>query len=392
MFCALREAVTLLHRAVLLGLLATLYSAPVAARPAPRAVAPAKVKEAKKLHLRAQNLRTLRVPLRRARAIKNILGVTQRLVHAGVKINKKVSLNLETSQEYTLLRQVGKLLRGAPRGSKAHTVRKEALTRAFELHRSILKMPRGMLAYTNGKQVSFNIDNAFFGKPKELLPIVAHEHQHVFDIHRANRLEAMLKKPELANAKPGSAQHKRALKLQEKVDRLWSTPNAETRAFKAQAKALAQAGEPLGVGWRALQGGAIDQAYPPKQLNKALVEGYYKGLNMKLGKAMKEASPGRRRLAQGYLRGYKKGLQAQASAYFHGARRDGHADAGALASYNQSVQKILDSVAKQPKTPRNARAAADQGMAHAAKGTAPERIVRELLTSPKAATRAYRQE
>ncbi len=359
-----------------------LLGSAASARPAPTTGA---VARARRLVGQAANLRQLRVPLRQRVANRNINRAVTRLQRIGVKIDTRTPVVLDSGQEYGLLRQAGKLLRGAPRGSAAYALRKEALLRARKLHKTTYRLPRGMRAYANGDkghaELVINLDSAFYAKPKRLQPILAHEYRHIGDIKRALHLEKVLQKPELKNARPGTRQHARKLKFQKQVAALWSHPRAETRAFFAQARAQGLAGQPLGNWWRAPQGGAMDRTYPPAQLNRALIDGYFKGLSQSLSSAMKQASPEKRALAGRYLRGYRGVLRQQSSAYFAGVRKDDARDPAAIERYNAGKTSLLrqaGEVLTRP-GPLTAARAKMAGQTDAYQGAAPTQRVLQIL-------------
>ena len=343
------------------------------------------VARARQLVDRAQNLRRLRLPLRKRVARRNINRALDRLQQLGVKVDRAVPRVLDSSQEYTLLRQAGALLRGAPKGSNAYALRKQAVTRARVLKRTIYGLPRNMWAYSNGDkgraELAINLDNPFYSKPAKLLPILAHEYRHIGDIKQALRLEQILKQPELANAAPGSRQAARKQRLQQRVKLLWSHPRAETRAFTAQARAQGLAGAPLGMWWRAPQGGPMDQAYPPARLNSALLKGYFKGISQSISVAMKQATPEKRDLARRYLASYKGVLKQQSGAYFSAVRKDDQRDPGAIERYNATKAKLLTRAASElnapgPLTRQRAQLA---GQTDAYQGTAPNQRVKQIL-------------
>ena len=355
----------------------------VSARPAPPS--PSAVARASRLVGQARNLRQLRVPLRRRVATKNMHRAVTRLQRIGVKIDTRTPVVLDSGQEYGLLRQAGKLLRGASKGSAAYQLRKEALLRARKLHKTTYRLPRGMRAYANGDkghaELVINLDSAFYAKPQRLQPILAHEYRHIGDIKRALHLEKLLQRPELKNAKPGTRQHARKVKFQNQVAALWSHPRAETRAFFAQARAQGLAGQPIGMWWRAPQGGAMDRTYPPAQLNRALIDGYFKGLSQSLSSAMRQASPEKRALASRYLRGYRGVLQQQASAYFSAVRKDERRDPAAIERYNAGKSTLLrqaGEVLTQPGPLTTARALM-AGQTDAYQGTAPTQRALQIL-------------
>ena len=354
-----------------------------AARPAPPS--PAAVARARVLVDRAQNLRHLRVPLRQRMAARNIGASVQRLQRLGLRMDTRVPVVLDSGQEYGLLRQASKLLRGAPRGGPAYELRKQAVLRVRKLHRTTYRLPRGMRAYANGDkgraELVINLDSAFFSKPKRLQPILAHEYRHIGDIQRALHLEKILQQPELLNAQPGTKQHARKLKFQAQVQALWSHPRAETRAFFAQARAQGLAGQPLGMWWRAPQGGVMDNTYPPAQLNQALIKGYFKGLSQSLSSAMRDSTPEKRALAGRYLNGYHGVLQQQASAYFAAVRKDDRRDPAAIERYNAGKSTLLQQagqVLTRP-GPLTAKRALMAGQTDAYQGTAPTARVLQIL-------------
>ena len=330
-------------------------------------------------------MRHLRLPLRQRRATRNMGLAVQRLQRVGVKIDTRVPVVLDSGQEYGLLRQASKLLRGAPKGSDAYQLRKQAVLRVRKLHRTTYRLPRQMRAYANGDkghaELVINLDSSFYAKPRRLQPILAHEYQHIGDIKYALRLEKVLQRPELTNARPGTGQHARKLKLQQKVKLLWSHPRAETRAFFAQARAQGLAGEPLGMWWRAPQGGGMDKTYPPAQLNRSLIKGYFKGLSQSLSSAMRDATPGKRALAGRYLKGYRGVLQQQSSAYFAAVRKDDRRDPAAIERYNADKSSLLQQAQRVltrpgPFTIKRAQMA---GQTDAYQGSAPNQRVLQIL-------------
>ena len=363
-----------------------LVAGAAAAGPAPRAAPrPEAVSRARVLVKRADNLRHLRVPLRQRRAARSIGQAVGRLRRLGVKIDTRVPVVLDSAQEYGLLRQASKLLRGAPKGSPAYDLRKKAVVRARKLHKTTYRLPRNMRAYANGDkghaELVINLDSAFYAKPKRLQPILAHEYKHIGDIKRALRLEKMLQQPGLANAKQGTKQYARKQKFQQQVKVLWSRPRAETRAFFAQARAQGLAGQPLGMWWRAPQGGAMDKGYPPAQLNRALIKGFFKGLTQSVSSAMRDASPEKRALAGRYLRGYRGVLTQQASAYFAAVRKDDRRDPAAIERYNAGKSTLLQEAGRlltQP-GPLTTKRALMAGQTDAYQGTAPTQRVLQIL-------------
>ncbi len=370
--------------AMVAGLLLLLTTATVAApaRPAPT---PQAVTEAGKLYRRAANLRTNRVPLRRRVAARNIRRASNQLRRLGVKVDRRVPVHFDSTQEYALLRKTGALLRGVPKGSSAYAMRRDALVRARKLKRTSYGLPRNMRAYANGAsghaELIINLDNAFYAKPQRLVPILAHEYRHVRDIKRALGIEKVLTTAELKNARPGTPQAVRKVKLQRRLDLLWSQPRAETRAFHAQAQAQGLAGNALGNWWRAPQGPQMDQAYPPARLNKALIKGYFKGISKSISSAMRQAPAAKRDVARRYLVGYRDVLKSQSSAYYQAVRKDDQRDPAAIQRYN----KVKAGTLKQHRDlktqagPLNSRRAHLAGQSDAYRGIAPVQRVRQIL-------------
>ena len=383
----LSSQTNLLPRTVtlVLGLLLATGAATATPRPAKKAPGPGDLRRARTLIQRAQNLRQLRVPLRQRQATRNIGRAVDQLRRHGVKIDRRVPVVLDSGQEYGLLRQASKLLRGASRGSAAYALRKRAVLRARKLQRTTYRLPRGMRAYANGQkghaELVINLDSSFYAKPQRLRPILAHEYRHIGDIKRALRLEQLLAQPALANAAPGTKAHVRKQKLQRQVKALWSHPRAEARAFYAQARAQGLAGEPLGMWWRAPQGGAMDQAYPPAQLNRALIKGYFKGLSQSISTAMRQATPQKRAQAARYLRGYGDVLKHQASAYHAAVRKDDRRDPAAIERYNSAKTQLLQQAGRVLTTPApmTIQRAQMAGQTDAYQGTAPTARVLQIL-------------
>jgi hypothetical protein len=188
------------HQARWLFLVSLLLCTPVQAeRAAPSIEA---FRQAEKLMYQAENLRQLQLPLLKQRAVRNIQQVYGALQRAGIRVHPEVPHSFESTREYTLVRQVGEMLRGAPKGTPAYTLRKQAMGRALELHRSLLKMPPQVLAYTSENQgqvaLAINLDNSFYADADRLLAITAHEQQHVRDLQRTLRLEELVAHPELS--------------------------------------------------------------------------------------------------------------------------------------------------------------------------------------------------
>jgi len=381
-----RLATTLASLLTLL-VLATLLSSTVAARTLRAPPSKQTITEASRLYARAKNLQELRIPLRTRRVTRNIGWAYNKLQGLGMRVNRNVPIVLDTTQEYRLLRQTSAMLRGARKGTKAHTLRKKAVTRAFELHRQLYKLPKGMHAYASvegrkGKpELVINLDNPFFNKADRLLPIVAHEQLHMRDIGRALRLGAILAQPELRDARPGTRQHRRKQKLQAKVDTLMSSSKAETRAFRTQARALALAGWPVGNWWRAPQGTAIDTIYPPDKLNRALVKGYMQGIGRSLSSQMRTAEPKQRTLARRYLAGYKAVLRSQATAYVAAVRKDDRRDQAPMERYKVNRTQTLQraGTALNGSASLTADSAYMIGQADAYSGAAPTTRAQQLL-------------
>jgi hypothetical protein len=361
----------------LAGLLVLLTSAGVTARSTRPAPSPKTVSAARQLYSKARNLRDLRIPLRARVITRRINWAYDKLAGVGFKINRKVPIVLDTTQEFRLLRQTSAMLRGARKGSAAYDLRRKAVTRAFQLHRGLYKMPRNMRAYASaeGKQgkpeLVLNLDNPFYNKADRLLPIVAHEQRHMRNIGRAHRLESILAQPALRDAAPGTKQHHRKRRLQAKVDALWSSPRAESRAFQTQAQALARVGWPLGNWWRSIQNAPIDAVYPPARLNRALVKGYLQGIARSIGTTMRDAPPKQRGLTRRYLAGYKSVLRSQATSFFAAARKDGQQNPALLEQYKVDRSRTLQRAEAAPQgqtlTPRSAFLA---GQADAYRGIA----------------------
>ncbi len=373
---------TWLVAATLLSLTPAAMAAP--ARQAPSAKA---VVEAGRLYRRAANLRTHRLPLRQRVASRNILRASDKLRRMGVKVDKRVPVKFDSTQEYALLRRTSKLLRGASKGSVAYTMRKNALQRARKLKRTSYGLPRGMRAYANGisgkAELVINLDNAFYAKSGRLLPILAHEYRHIGDIKRALGIEKVLAMAELKNARPGTPQAARKGRLQRRVDLLWSHPRAETRAFHAQAQAQGLAGDSLGMWWRAPHSPQMDKTYPPAPLNRALLKGYFKGISKNISAAMRQAPAEKRDLARRYLRGYRDVLKSQSGAYYQAMRKDDQRDPAAIQRYNASKSQLLKQAAQvltQP-GPLNSRRAYMAGQTDAYQGTAPVQRVKQILAS-----------
>lgn len=361
----------LLQRAVLLGVLVVSFAASGAPRTPPTAAA---ITEARAHWARAQSLRQIQLPLLEARATREITRAMAELERSGVKLDRKTPIVFDSSRELAEAQRASELLRGARPGSEAYELRKQAVLRVRELGRTIYGMPRQMNAYTNAAkgtvELAINLDNPFYGAPEKLLPVIAHEHRHIRDAKRALRIEGIL-----ANEK--KLEPRQVERLKATVERLWSRPRAETRAFEAQAFALALAGRPLGNWWRAPAGGPMDEAYPPAQLNRALVRGFLRGLGQKLAPALGQATPRERALSARYLAGYKAVLEAQATAFYQAVRKDEGRDATAIDRYNAMKKKVL-AKATRPGSLTTRRAFL-VGQADAYLGTAPLPRVQELL-------------
>jgi len=369
---------------IVAGALLLLTTAPMAA-PARQAPGPKAVAEAGKLYRRAVNLRTNRVPLRLRVARRNITKASNQLRRMGVKVDRRVPVKFDTSQEYALMRQTAKLLRGTPKGTAAYDMRRDALLRARQLKRTIFGLPRNMRAYANGAggkaELIINLDNAFYAKPNRLLPILAHEYRHVRDIKRALRIEKVLASAELKAAQPGTPQAARKARLQQRLDLLWSQPRAETRAFAAQAQAQGMAGKALGSWWRAPTSPQMDQAYPPARLNRALLKGYFKGISKRISAAMRQAPARNRELARRYLVGYRDVLKSQSSAYYQAVRKDDQRDPAAIERYNAAKSKTLQRAGRiltRPAAMTSSRAHL-AGQTDAYQGTAPLQRVQQIL-------------
>ncbi len=369
----------------LAGLLVLLTSAAVPARSARPVPSQQTVSAAHQLYNKAKNLRDLRIPLRARVATRRINWAYDKLQGVGMKVNRQVPIVLDTTQEYRLLRQTSTMLRGARKGSAAYDLRRKAVTRAFQLHRGLYKMPKGMRAFASaeGKQgkpeLAINLDNPFYNKADRLLPIIAHEQRHMRDIGRAQRLESILAQPALRDAAPGTRQHHRKQRLQAKVDALWSSARAETSAFQTQAQALARVGWPLGNWWRSIQNSPIDKVYPPARLNRALVKGYLQGIARSIGTTMRDATPKQRGLTRRYLAGYKSVLKSQSTAFFEGVRKDGRKNPALLEQYKVDRAQTLQQAAGtqgQALTPRSAFLA---GQAAAYRGVAALGPARQIL-------------
>jgi hypothetical protein len=360
-----------LQQLVVVGLVALSHVAVGAPRTPPTRAA---IAEARAHWARAQSLREIQIPLLEARATRELTRAMAELDRSGVKLDRKTPIVFDSSRELAEARRVSELLRGARPGGEGYELRKQAVLRVRELGRTMYGMPRQMNAYTNAAkgsvELAINLDNPFYGTPEKLLPVIAHEHRHIRDAKRALRIETLL-----ANEKTLAPRQVERLKAT--VERLWSHPRAETRAFEAQAFALALTGRPLGNWWRAPAGGPIDQAYPPAQLNRALVRGYLKGLGQKLGPALAEATPRERALSARYLAGYKAVLEAQATAFYQAVRKDEGRDATAIDRYNAAKTKVFAKAAR-PGSLTGKRAFL-VGQADAYLGNAPLPRVQELL-------------
>jgi hypothetical protein len=298
---------------------------------------------AEAIHLRevAQSLRMFRVPLLKQRALSNVALSLDWLEGLGIKVDRSVSIAVDSTREYTLLRKAGTLLRGAKPGSAAYALRREVTLRALELQRTSYGLPKGMLAYTNGEatptELVINLDDPTFNNPSQFFPLIAHEYRHVHDLARVARLEQIIGQ---------SPAHPNRERLEKKIARLLSRPHAETRAFFAQAFSLGRSGRPLGFWWRAPDGTELDLAYPPAALNKALIKGYFQGLTKTIAAQMRDASPEQKQIAASYLRGYRLALEQQADAFFDAMRKDEARDPEAIQRYNAAAKEILATVEK----------------------------------------------
>jgi hypothetical protein len=274
------------------------------------------LRQARALFARAANLRQLRLPLLRRRARRKIQRALVELQHLGLGVDRRVPIVLDSCREYRLLCRASELLRGAPRGSTAHRLYGQAMSRALVLRVQSFLLPREMCAYTSfdrGRcELVINLDNPFFERHDRLLAILAHERQHLIDVVRAERLEA-----------PG---------------------RAETRAFWAQALALGLADRFLGNWWRAPRGTQLDLIYPPRRLNRALIAGYLLGARRRAAQALQACTTEQRELAQCYLDGYRAVLARQAHAYHRAFRSDDRADPSTITRYHQTRSRILAEV------------------------------------------------
>lgn len=275
-----------------------------------------KLRQARILFQRANNLRQLRLPLLRRRARRKIQRALDELQHLGLGVDRRVPIVLDSSREYRLLRRASDLLRGAHRGSAARRLYGQAMSRALALRFQTFLLPREMCAYTSldrGRcELVINLDNPFFERHDRLLSILAHERQHLIDLARS--------------------------------ERFGEPDRAETRAFRAQALALGLADRFLGNWWRAPRGTQLDLIYPPRRLNQALIAGYLLGVRRRAARILQACNNEQRELAQCYLDGYRAVLARQAYAYHRAFRSDDQADPSTITRYHQTRARILDDV------------------------------------------------
>ena len=294
------------------------------------------------LYRDARNQHQLRRPLLRRQAERRIRTVASALARRGLGL-ADVSIRLDDPREVARLKQAAYLLRGARKGSADYALRAKVLSRLREARREVLGLPKSARGYTRiipggEPELWLNLLNPSWRHVGALLTTIAHERRHVLDIRLARRLEA---ERASLQAQPSAPDRDRRIPgLQKAIARLMSTPEAETRAFFAQAQARARVDLAPGAYHRAPS--ELDHLYPPARLNRALIDGYLRGARQRLAPRLSQASVAQRRAVARYLDGYRKTLAAQAAAYYHGKRSDGRAAPERLDRYNSAAGQLLE--------------------------------------------------